>query len=318
MTEQLGRPGHHGGGIGCSVIIVNYHSEAELGRCLDSLGAQASSESLEIIVVDNSGTVAGSGLPRRFSSVVFVENPTNVGFAAASNRGLALAKGRHLLLLNPDTEVQDGAVAALVKHLEAHPEVGAVGPRLLDPDGSLQYSCRRFPGYFTIFFGRYSFLTRLLPGNPFSARYLYLDWDHRSAAEVDWLSGACLMVRREVLDGVGPLDDGYFLFVEDMDWCRRIRDAGWRVEYVADAVVKHWIGASRGPVPPRVVWARHLSMLRYVRKHFRSPWPLKALFAAGLLVRVGFEVTLNGFKRPAPLADPSLAPRPSLSSSRLS
>jgi len=304
--------------VDCSVVIVNYHSEAELAECLGSLGVHTGSGSIETIVVDNSATLAGSGLPRRFPGARFVENRRNVGFAGASNQGLRLARGRHLLLLNPDTIVQEGALAALVQHLDTHPAAGAVGPRLLDPDGSLQYSCRRFPGYLTIFFGRYSFLTRLLPGNPISRRYLYLDWDHENAAEVDWVSGACLMVRREVLESVGLLDEGYFLFVEDMDWCRRIRNAGWTVEYVAHAVVKHRIGASRGPVPAEVVWARHRSMLRYVRKHFESPVLLEALVGAGLAVRAGFELVLNGLRRTRPVTERRRWPRPSLSSSRLS
>lgn len=301
----------------CSVVIVNYHSEEELAGCLESLRVQAGPETLETLVVDNSGTLSGSGLLRRFPEVRLVENPTNRGFAGASNQGLHLAKGRRLLLLNPDAEMQEGALQSLVRYLDEHPEVGAAGPRLLDPDGSLQYSCRRFPGYLTVFFGRYSWLTRLLPSNPISRRYLYLDWDHESTSEVDWLSGACLMVRREVLETVGPLDEGYFLFVEDMDWCRRIRDAGWRVDYVARAVVKHKIGASRGPVSARVVWARHRSMLRYFRKHFRSPWPVAALVAAGLGLRAGVELSLNALRRRGQEPEDQRWPRPSLSSSRL-
>lgn len=280
-------------GIDCSVVIVNYRTEAALGECLASLGTRADPGAIEVIVVDNSATLAASGLPRRFPWARFLENRENLGFAGASNQGLRLARGRHLLLLNPDTVVGDGALPALIGYLDAHPEVGAVGARLLDADGSLQYSCRRFPGYLTIFFGRYSLMTRLLPWNPISRRYLYLDWDHRTPAEVDWLSGACLMVRREVLESVGPLDDGYFLFVEDMDWCRRIRDAGWRIVYVPDAVVTHKVGASRGPVPSSVVWARHRGMFRYVRKHFRSPWPLEALLGAGLAVRAGALALAN-------------------------
>jgi hypothetical protein len=195
--------------------------------------------------------------------------------------------------------VHEGAVARLVGYLDAHPEVGAVGARLLESDGRLQYSCRRFPGYFTIFFGRYALLTRLFPGNAASRDYLYLDWDHGSAREVDWVSGACLMVRGTVVETVGAFDDGYFLFVEDMDWCRRIRDTGWAVAYVPDAVVTHHIGASRGAVPPRIVWARHRGMLRYVRKHFAAPAPLRWLVAAALTGRAGLLVAGNLLRRPA-------------------
>jgi GT2 family glycosyltransferase len=278
--------------VDCTVVIVNYRTDALLEACLRSLEAVAT-ERVEVVVVDNSATLAPGGTPVRFPWARFRGTPGNVGFARACNLGIAEARGRHILLLNPDTIVHPGAVEVLGAHLDAHPDVGAVGPRLLDTDGSLQYSCRRFPGYATIFFGRYSLLTRLLPTNPISRDYLYLDWDHGSPREVDWLSGACLMVRREVIERVGGLDEGYFLFVEDMDWCRRMQDAGFRVVYLPGAVVTHHVGASRGPVSPRIVWARHRGMLRYVRKHFRPPWPLRAAVAAGLALRAGVQIVIN-------------------------
>jgi GT2 family glycosyltransferase len=274
----------------CSVVIVNYHSEALLRPCLESLASSADSISLEVIVVDNSGTARHSGALDVLPEVRLIEAGGNVGFARACNLGMAAARGRHLLLLNPDTVAHPGAVATLSRHLDALPEVGAVAARLLDPDGTLQYSCRRFPRPLSIFFGRYALLTRLFPRNPVSSDYLYLDWDHASSRPVDWASGACLMVRREVLDRVGGLDEGYFLFVEDMDWCRRIRDAGFEVVYVPQAEVTHRIGASRGPVPSWVVWERHRSMLRYVRKHFEWPRALVALTGLGLALRGGLAI----------------------------
>ena len=185
--------------VDCSVVIVNYHTDEVLAECLASLAKTAGGLEVEVIVVDNSATLAGGGFRERFSGVRLVENPGNVGFARAANQGIRLARGRHVLCLNPDTVVHDGALAAMAGHLDAHPRVGAVGARLLESDGSLQYSCRRFPGYATILFGRYALLTRLFPGNTGSRDYLYLDWDHRTVRAVDWVSGACLMVRREVL-----------------------------------------------------------------------------------------------------------------------
>ena len=268
-----------------------------LVECLASLGKAGGSLEPEVIVVDNGGTLAASGFRERFPGVRLLANTENVGFARAANQGFALARGRHVLCLNPDTIVHDGALAVMSAYLDAHPDVGAVGARLLESDGSLQYSCRRFPGYLTVFFGRYAVLTRLLPANAATRDYLYLDWDHRSVREVDWLSGACLMVRREVLASVGGFDPEYFLFVEDMDWCRRIRDAGWRIAYLPDAVVTHHIGASRGPVPAWIVWARHRGMLRYVQKHFGAPWPARAAIAAALALRAGLLVAANALRR---------------------
>jgi N-acetylglucosaminyl-diphospho-decaprenol L-rhamnosyltransferase len=286
--------------VDCSVVIVNYRTDEALAECLASLVKGATDGAAEVIVVDNGATLAATGFRERYPQVQLIENDANVGFARAANQGIRLARGRYVLCLNPDTVVHEGAVGKLVAYLDAHPAVGAVGARLLESDGHLQYSCRRFPGYFTIFFGRYALLTRLFPGNAGSRDYLYLDWDHASAREVDWVSGACLMVRGTVVETVGAFDDGYFLFVEDMDWCRRIRDAGWAVAYVPDAVVTHHIGASRGAVPPRVVWARHRGMLRYVQKHFVAPAPLRWLVAAALTGRAAILVAGNLLRRPAP------------------
>jgi N-acetylglucosaminyl-diphospho-decaprenol L-rhamnosyltransferase len=284
--------------VDCSVVIVNYHTDEVLAECLASLAKTAGALELEVIVVDNGRTLATGGFRERFPAVRLVENTENVGFARAANQGIRLARGRHVLCLNPDTVVHEGALAAMVGHLDAHPRVGAVGARLLESDGTLQYSCRRFPGYVTILFGRYALLTRLFPGNAGSRDYLYLDWDHRTVREVDWLSGACLMVRREVVEGVGAFDEGYFLFVEDMDWCRRIRDAGWGIVYLPDAVVTHHIGASRGPVPASIVGARHRGMWRYVQKHFGAPWPARVVIGAALVVRAGLLVAANALRRP--------------------
>jgi len=294
----------------CSVVIVNYHREELLRHCLESLPSSADPVSLEVIVVDNSGTARRSGALDAFPEARLIEAGGNVGFARACNLGMAAARGRHLLLLNPDTVAHPGAVATLSRHLDAFPAVGVVAARLLNPDGTLQYSCRRFPRPLSIFFGRYALLTRLFPGNPVSTDYLYLDWDHASTRPVDWVSGACLMVRREVFDRVGGLDDGYFLFVEDMDWCRRIRDAGQEVVYVSEAEVTHRVGASRGPVPSWVMWERHRSMLRYVRKHFAWPAALVMLAALGLAVRGGLAILEDRIRGRRSHPPETLRPRP--------
>jgi GT2 family glycosyltransferase len=287
----------------CSVVIVNYHSEALLRACLESLPSSADTFSLEVIVVDNSGTARASGALEAFPEARLIEAGGNVGFARACNLGMAAARGRHLLLLNPDTVAHPGAVATLSRELDASPDVGVVAARLLNPDGTLQYSCRRFPRPLSIFFGRYALLTRLFPANPVSRDYLYLDWDHDSTRPVDWASGACLMIRREVYERVGGLDDGYFLFVEDMDWCRRIRDAGHEVVYVPEAEVTHRIGASRGPVPSWVMWERHRSMLRYVRKHFGWPGALVTLAGLGLALRGGLAILADQIRAGRPPHD---------------
>src|SRR5213083_421835 len=156
-----------------------------------------------------------------------------------------------------------------------------------DPESGrlLEYSARAFPDHLTFLFNRYSLLTRLFPENRFSRRYLLTDWDHASVRQVDWLSGACLMVRREAIDRVGPMDEAFFLFNEDVDWCRRMRLAGWAVTYVPEAVVVHHIGASKAKVDPRVIFERHRGMIHYFHKHHPAPPPVSMLADALIMFR---------------------------------
>lgn len=284
-----------------SIVIVAHDSRPHLSACLRSIYQQADAPPLEVILVDNGSRDGGADAARlEFPQLALVSAPGNLGFAAGANLGIRQAKGTHLLLLNPDTEVAAGALRTMVEFLEATPDAGVVGPRLLNPDGSLQLSCRAFPGRWTALAHRDALLTRVFPRNPASRRYLLTDWDHDSIRPVDWVSGACLMIRREVLERVGPLDEGFFLFAEDVDFCKRVWAAGWKVYYVPDAVVVHRIGISvrRDSLP--LVLARHRSMLRYHRKHFRPYGPLGLLTDTAILVRVLLQACLVPLRRRAP------------------
>ncbi len=157
---------------------------------------------------------------------------------------------------------------------------------------------RAFPGPLTVLFNRYSLLTRWFPRNRFSRAYLLSDWDHATARDVDWLSGACLLARREAVAAVGGMDEGFFLFNEDVDWCRRMRQAGWIVAYEPAASAVHEVGASRSRVAARVVWARHIGMIRYLHKH-RVVHPALAPAADALvLARAAAMLALNALRRP--------------------
>jgi N-acetylglucosaminyl-diphospho-decaprenol L-rhamnosyltransferase len=289
-SDKSGEDNHEGPGIDCSIIVVHYRAEADLAECLARIAPAADALTFETIVIDNSATLRALGFLERYPQVIFSESPRNLGFAQACNEGIRRARGRHVLLLNPDAFLHEGAIATLVRHLDAHPADGLAAPRLHDPDGALQHSCRRFPGLLTIFFGRYALMTALFPRNRFSGRYLYLEWDHADTRQVDWASGACLMASRAAIERVGALDPGYFLFVEDMDWCRRMRDAGYGVAYVADALVTHRVGISRAASSVSVIWARHRSMLRYVRRHLRAAWPLWPLIGLALGTRAAILI----------------------------
>jgi N-acetylglucosaminyl-diphospho-decaprenol L-rhamnosyltransferase len=228
-----------------SIVIVSYRTPEHLRRCLRVLASDSSRRSREILVVDNDSGDESAELARSFDGVRVIETGENLGFAGGVNRGLAEATGRFITIMNPDVEVRPEALDTLADFLEAHPESGIVAPKLLNPDGTLQYSCRRFYTLTTLVLRR-TVLGRLFPGAAPLRRHLMLDYDHASPRAVDWVAGAMLMVRREALDDVGPMDDRYFLYFEDVDWCTRMQARGWLVHYVPEAtVIHHWQRASR-------------------------------------------------------------------------
>jgi GT2 family glycosyltransferase len=267
-----------------SVVIVTFNSARDIGPCLASIAA-ATRVDHEVIVVDNASADGTPDVVRReYPSVRVIERTVNGGLSRAVNEGVRASNGRQVVALNPDTTLAGDAFGVLSAYLHEQPDVGVVAPRLLDPDGGVQLSCRRFPGYATAVFSRYSPVTRLFPRNRFSQRYLMSDYDHAGLRDVDWVSGAALMFPRSVFDEVGGWDDGFFMFSEDVDFCRRVHDAGYRVVYHPGASVYHRIGVSRR-APVRIVVARHRSMWRYYRKHLRGHPLRDAVTGAGIALR---------------------------------
>jgi GT2 family glycosyltransferase len=176
----------------------------------------------------------------------------------AVNRGFAETRGSSCWL-NPDC----GGRGLRPCTLDAGEHRCAIAaPRILNTDGSVEFSARSFPNHLTFLFNRYSLATRLWPGNPWSRRYLLSDWDHASNRSVDWVSGACMLVRRSAIEQVGGMDEAYFMFNEDVDWCHAMKKAGWSVDFVAAAEVTHHIGASKGRVSDKVILERH-RMIHY-------------------------------------------------------
>jgi GT2 family glycosyltransferase len=281
-----------------SVVIVNYRTRDDVLELLASLLPELEGLEAECVVVDNDpagGT--GAALAGRFPAVRSIDNRENLGYARAVNQGLRATTGAFVMVMNPDCQVRPGAVRALLGLLRARPRAAMAGPRIEGPDGALEYSARRFPGPMAFLFNRYSLLTRLFPGNRFSRGYLMSDWDHASVREVDWLSGACLMVRRAAIDQVGPMDEAFFLFNEDVDWCRRMVLAGWSNVYVPDAVVVHRVGASRGKVANRVILERHRGMIHYFHKHHPAHPLVRALADGFILARAGVLMAANTLRR---------------------
>lgn len=283
--------------VNLSHIIVNYHNSDVLRKCIESIYGTVKNLEYEIIVVDNScGDNGIPGLKKSFPDVRFIENAENVGFAQANNQAARLARGEILLFLNPDIELTEGAVNNMAAGLGLDPSIAILGPKVLNADGSLQYSCRSFPTIWTGLFNRYSLMTRFFPENRHSARYLMTDFDHNSAKEVDWLSGCCMMTPRSMFFKIGLFDENYFLFNEDVDLCKSAKTNGCKVVYYPSAVVYHHITSSNRRLPPGIIIKRHLGMIYYCRKHHRASI-FSGLFVNLLItLRCFFQLLINFFK----------------------
>jgi GT2 family glycosyltransferase len=222
-----------------SVVIVNYRSAAYLNACVDALFVHNKSCSFEILVVNNDRVSDLSLLPTlNRSEVRTIQNSSNIGFGAAANIGFDKSNGEFVLLLNPDILVRPEAVASLLQAIQSHPEAGLVLPQLRNPDDSLQYSCRRFYTWKTLWMRRGPW-RRHLASHPKVRQHLMQEWDHASAAEVDWGLGAAMLVRKRALCGERLFDERFFLYFEDVDLCLRLHRAGWKVLYNPASVMTH-------------------------------------------------------------------------------
>jgi hypothetical protein len=240
-----------------SIIIVNWNTKDLLAKCLDSIYQTVEGLAFEVLVVDNASTDGSAAMVRRrFPQVRLIENDENVGFARANNQAIRRARGRYVLLLNSDTEVVPGSIANMVTELETQPDVGITSVCLASPDGSPQFCYGSFPSLFAEF--------RSLFG---LHRWDLSCWGKINAPrEVDWVSGACLMARKAMLDEIGLLDEEFFMFGEEVDLCYRAKDAGWRICLVPSDPVVHVRAGSTGKTSKRLLRLYH-GKLRYSRKH---------------------------------------------------
>ena len=264
------------GTIDLSVVILNWNARDYLREALDSIIRQSWRHRIEIIVVDNHSLLDDSAamVKNEFPQVALLETGRNMGFSAGNNFGLREAKGRLILFLNPDTVVHQGALDTLVDWMDAHPKVGACGPKLLNSDGTLQASCRAFPSFGTGLF-RNTLLGRLFPNNPWSRGYLMQDFQHDKEQPVDWLSGSALLARREALQQIGGgWDEDYFMYCEDVDICYRLKTKGWARYYVPQATITHHIGKSSDWAQGTTIRRHHASMLKFYFKHYARGWGL--------------------------------------------
>ena len=246
-----------------SIVIVSYNARGHLERCLEAVAEGP----YETIVVDNASTDGSVELVReRFPSVRLVALEENVGFGAANNEGMRVATGRYFLLLNSDAWPVGNAIERLVAFADARPRVGVAGPRLVNPDGSLQPSVRGFPTLWRLA-TEYFFLRKLAPGTNLVNAFYGARFDHRSEREADFLMGAVLLVRRAAVEEVGAFDPDFFLYSEETDLCFRMRKAGWSVVFTPDAEFVHVGGASARPEWNRMYREQLRSHLRFFAKH---------------------------------------------------
>jgi N-acetylglucosaminyl-diphospho-decaprenol L-rhamnosyltransferase len=257
-----------GGGSDLSIVIVNWNVRDLLRHCLHSIfHLPTSNFQTEVIVVDSASSDGSVAMvEEEFSQVRLIANSENVGFTVGSNQGIAASRGRYVLLLNPDTEIVGDALATMVEYLDDQPQMGALGPQLLNPDGSIQPSRRRFPTLATAFFES-TILQQWFPHNRVTRHYYMADQPDDEVQEVDWVTGACLLTRREAIENVGVLDEGFFMYSEELDWCRRAKERGWKVVYLPTARVIHHGGQSSEQVKSFQHIQFQRSKIRYFRKH---------------------------------------------------
>lgn len=280
------------------VSIINWNTRDDLETCLRSLYEEEGHGSRYAAVVVDNASHDGSAemVAAHFPQAVLVRNRENRGFGAANNQVLKSVRSRYVLLLNPDTQTHPGALTALVRFMDENPEIGICGPLILNPDGSVQYSARRFPTLLAGAF-RNTLLGRLFPNNRYTRDYLLSDWDHRSQRDVDWVSGAAMLIRREVLEQVGVLDERFFMYSEDMDLCYRAGEAGWRITFYPGAVITHARAHSSDQVQLRMLIEFHRSMYRFWRKHYapRSSPLVRVIAPMAILLRAGLLIGKNLF-----------------------
>lgn len=251
-----------------SIIIVSWNTCNLLRRCLETLRTEIDLQTSEVFVIDNASHDGSAAMvAAEHPWVQLVANNTNAGFAKGNNQALKVATGDYVLLLNPDTEVVPGSISTLLNFLQHNPTAGIVAPQLLNSDGTIQRSCRRFPTFTAMLYELVG-LSKAFPGIKRFREYKMLDFNHDHESQVDQPEGACLLVRRKVIDDVGMLDEGFFMLFEEVDWCYRIKQSGWEIWFTPKAKVIHHYGQSIKQVKVPMILSSHKGLYRFWRKHY--------------------------------------------------
>lgn len=253
------------------IIIVNYNSTPCLIDCLHSVYSSFIDGTVNIFIQDNSLRDETPDIRNHFRDIHITFNPKNIGFAAGINQGIGLSRSEYIFILNPDTIISSTFFMPMIEYMDKHPDVGIVGPKILDSDGKTQGSARAFPNALTALYGRSSPLTRYFPNNPISrANIVTIESDGKTPQEVDWVSGAGMIVRRKAIQEVGLMDEKFFMYWEDADWCRRMWLKGWKVVYFPLVFLHHHIGKSSGTRPLRSIYNFHFSSYLLYKKYSKD------------------------------------------------
>ena len=284
-----------------TISVVTHNTRDLLKTCLGSIYQKAERIRFEVLVVDNGSTDGTMEMiQKEFPQVKLIENQKNLGFARANNQAIKRGKGRYFLLFNPDSIFKNGSLNETIKFMDRHPEVGILGCKILNSDGTIQESNASFPNLFTEFLRVFQLkkiiasvklrkkigqkLGRLLGST--IREYFRVYWDSERVRGVDWVTGACLIVKRKAIEDVGLLDENFFMYYEDADWCYRMHHKGWRVYYYPFFEIVHCAGKTGTGFSQRVFFERQKSMYYYFQKHAGK----KVLFLLGLLVRSGIAL----------------------------
>ncbi len=287
--------------IDISIIIVNWNTRDILRDCLASVYAQTQGIEFEVIVIDNASSDGSVEMVKfEFPQVILIENTDNKGFAAANNQGMRIANGRYVLLLNSDTLILDSAIQKTLNFAECHPSAAVVGCRVLNPDRSLQPTCFMFPSVLNLFLSA-TYLYKLFPKSRFLGREQMTWWGRDDVRSVDVVTGCFMLVRQEAIQQVGLMDEDYFMYAEETDWCYRFKQAGWQNLFYPDAQIIHLGGQSSKQVRVEMLIQLRRAILQFMQKNYGCAHYLlgKLLILLFFAVRipVWFVVSLLPSKR---------------------
>ncbi|MBP1934778.1 GT2 family glycosyltransferase [Ammoniphilus resinae] len=286
--------------IDLSIILVNYNTKALTLQAIGSVFKSKTNYNIETIVVDNGSTEVGlfEETSSLYPQVIYIQNEGNLGFSKANNIGIRRSKGRYILLLNSDTVVQENTFNIVIEYMDRNTSTGACGCKVVLQNGSLDKACKRgFPtpeasAYFML--GLHKLFPRVPKFNQYQLGHLKPDEEH----EVDSLVGAFMVVRREAMEQVGLLDENFFMYGEDIDWCYRIKGAGWKIKYYPKTSILHLKGASSKKKPIKIIYEFHRAMWLFYNKHYRNKYPLyvTGLVYIGISLKLAFSIIVNKMK----------------------